>query len=123
MGKQIGIEKGLYYRQTLFDQARRIVIKVGSAILTGEDGMNLLFVENLARGIAFLQDSGREVILVTSGAVSAGRRKINNTHENLTIKEKQALAAIGQSCLMNHYDIAFHGCGRNIGQILLTHSD
>jgi len=123
MSKQIGIEEGLHYRKTLFDQARRVVIKVGSAILTGKDGMNLPFVKNLARQIAFLQDSGREVILVTSGAVAAGRRKINNNHAKLTIKEKQALAAIGQSCLMNHYDIAFDSCNKKIGQILLTHSD
>lgn len=123
MSEQIEIEKGLYYRQTLFDKAKRVVIKVGSAILTAEDGMNLTVVQNLAKEIAFLHDSGREVILVTSGAVAAGRRKINQTRKNLTIKEKQALAAIGQACLMNHYDIAFDVYDKKIGQILLTHSD
>ncbi len=123
MNEQIEIEEGLYYRQTLFDKARRVVVKVGSAVLTSEDGMNLKVVKNLAKEIAFLHDSGREVILITSGAVAAGRRKINLSQSKLTIKEKQALAAIGQSCLMNHYDEAFEVYGKNIAQILLTHSD
>lgn len=123
MNEQIEIGEGLYYRQSLFDKARRVVIKVGSAILTSDRGMNQTVVQNLAKEISFLHDSGREVILITSGAVAAGRRKINLTDENSTIKEKQALAAIGQSCLMNHYDEAFNVYGKKIGQILLTHSD
>jgi glutamate 5-kinase len=123
MNEQIEIEEGLYYRQTLFDKAKRVVVKVGSAILTAENGMNLTVVKNLAKEISFLYDSGREVILITSGAVAAGRRKINLDQEKLTIKEKQALAAIGQSCLMNQYDEAFDVYGKKIAQILLTHSD
>lgn len=123
MKEQIEIEKGLYYRQTLFDKAKRVVVKVGSAILTAEDGMNLDVIKNLAKEISFLYDSGREVILITSGAVAAGRRKINLGQEKLSIKEKQALAAIGQSCLMNQYDEAFDVYGKKIAQILLTHSD
>ena len=69
---QVSKEDGLYYRQTLFDQARRVVIKVGSAVLTGEDGLLPEVITNIARQIAFLQSTGREVILVTSGAVAAG---------------------------------------------------
>ena len=72
MNEQIEVEEGLYYRQTLFDKAKRVVVKVGSAILTAEDGMNFDVVQNLAKEIAFLHDSGREVILITSGAVAAG---------------------------------------------------
>ncbi len=123
MNKQIEIQEGLYYRQTLFDKAKRVVVKVGSAIITAEDGMNLTVVKNLAKEIAFLHGSGREVILITSGAVAAGRRKINMDRANLSIKEKQALAAIGQTCLMNNYDEAFDIYGKKIAQILLTHSD
>jgi len=123
MNEQIEIKEGLYYRQTLFDKAKRVVVKVGSAILTGDDGMNLEVVKNLAKEIAFLHDTGREVILITSGAVAAGRRKINLAQSTLTIKEKQALAAIGQSCLMNHYGEAFEVYDKKIAQILLTHSD
>ncbi len=101
-----------------------LIVKVGSAILTGENGLNRQVIDNLAREISFLHNSGREVILVTSGAVAAGRRKIHLGDDlELTIKQKQALAAIGQSSLMHDYDEAFAAYGKNIAQILLTHSD
>ena len=117
-------EEGLYYRQTLFDKARRVVVKVGSAILTAEEGLNTEVIDNLAREISFLHNSGREVILVSSGAVAAGKRKIKiSDGQDLTIRQKQALAAIGQSRLMHDYDEAFGRYGKNIAQILLTHSD
>ncbi|MCP3889664.1 MAG: glutamate 5-kinase [Desulfobulbaceae bacterium] len=124
MTPEMDHEEGLYYRQTLFDKAKRVVIKVGSAILTHESGLNDEVVDNLAREIAFLHNSGREVILVSSGAVAAGKRKIrlSDTVE-LSIKQKQALAAIGQSQLMHDYDEAFGHYDKNIAQILLTHSD
>ena len=121
---EIDHEEGLYYRQTLFDKARRVVVKVGSAILTSENGLNNEVIGNLAREISFLHDSGREVILVSSGAVSAGKRKIKVSDDReLTIRQKQALAAVGQSRLMHDYDEAFGQHGKNIAQILLTHSD
>ncbi len=124
MNSKISIEEGLFSRQTLFDKAKRVVVKVGSAILTGENGINKQVLDNLAREISFLHNSGREVILVTSGAVAAGRRKIHISDDiELTIKQKQALAAIGQSSLMHDYDEAFAKYGKNIAQILLTHSD
>jgi glutamate 5-kinase len=124
MNSKIALEDGLYYRQTLFDKAKRVVVKVGSAILTGENGLNKQVLDNLAKEISFLHNSGREVILVTSGAVAAGRRKIHvSDGVELTIKQKQALAAIGQSSLMHDYDEAFAVYGENIAQILLTHSD
>ncbi len=121
---QIEQEEGLYYRQTLFDKAKRVVVKVGSAVLTDENGMNISVVENLAKELSFLKDSGREVILVSSGAVAAGKKKIDTKKfPVLGIKEKQALAAVGQSCLMETYDHAFAKHGKQIAQILLTHSD
>ena len=125
MKNQIDREEGLYFRQTLFDKARRVVVKVGSAILTADDGMDYDVIQNLAREISFLHNSGREVILVTSGAVAAGRKKLDYTDKNksISIKEKQALAAIGQSCLMHLYDEAFDNHDKKIAQILLTHSD
>ncbi len=124
MNYKDGLEQGLYYRQTLFDKAKRVVVKVGSAILTGQDGLNHEVINNLAREISFLHNSGREVILVTSGAVAAGKRKVHIPDgQELTMREKQALAAIGQSRLMHDYDEAFGSHGKNIAQILLTHSD
>lgn len=124
MSNQISREDGLYYRQTLFDKARRIVIKVGSAVLTTESGINQRVVENIARDLSFLKDTGREVILVTSGAVAAGRKKVTISDTlKVGLKEKQALAAIGQSCLMQTYDEAFSRHGKIISQLLLTHAD
>lgn len=121
---QIDKEEGLYQRQTLFDKAKRVVVKVGSAILTNDEGMNYDVIENLVREIVFLRDSGREVILVSSGAVAAGRKKINFiANGEVGIREKQALASIGQSVLMHIYDETFAKHDKNIAQILLTHSD
>lgn len=124
MINEMTVEEGLYYRQTLFDKAKRVVVKVGSAILTTEEGINQEVVDNLAKEIAFLRDTGREVILVSSGAVAAGKKKLHFKDElDISIKQKQALAAIGQSQLMHDYDEAFARYGYNIAQILLTHSD
>ncbi len=124
MNNKVALEEGLFNRQTLFNKAKRIVVKVGSAILTEKDGPNDEVIGNLAREIAFLHNSGREVILVTSGAVAAGKRKVKfPDDQDPTMREKQALAAIGQSRLMHDYDEAFGKHEKNIAQILLTHSD
>ena len=121
---QVSREDGLFYRQTLFDQARRVVIKVGSAVLTGEDGLLPEIIANIARQIAFLQSTGREVILVTSGAVAAGRKRlgvVKTVHEELRVK--QAMAATGQGLLMQAYEQAFAGFNQPVAQVLLTHAD
>ena len=120
----ISIKDGLYLRQNYFDKAKRIVIKVGSAVLTDENGIDTRIIENIARELSFLKDSGREVILVSSGAVAAGKRKVTipDTVE-IGLDEKQALAAIGQPSLMHSYEIAFAKLGQTVAQVLLTHSD
>ena len=123
MSREITFEDGLYLRQSLFDKARRVVVKVGSAVLTDDQGMNQRVVANIARELSFLHNTGREVILVTSGAVAAGRKKISFDQQSVALREKQALAAIGQSCLMHTYDQAFARHDKSIAQILLTHSD
>lgn len=121
---EISLEDGLYLRQTYFDKAKRIVVKVGSAVLTDERGIDKSVIQNIARELSFLKKSGREVILVSSGAVAAGKRKIivPDTVE-IGIEEKQALAAIGQPDLMQSYEAAFEECGQIVAQVLLTHSD
>jgi glutamate 5-kinase len=121
---QISLDDGLYYRQTSFDNAKRVVIKVGSAVLTNGNSMNLDVIDSLAHEISFLHHSGREIILVSSGAVAAGRKRLNLLdNQNITLPEKQALAAIGQSNLMHIYDNAFTKHDIKIAQILLTHDD
>ena len=121
---QVTREDGLFHRQTLFDQARRVVIKVGSAVLTGDNGLLPEIIDNIARQVSFLQSTGREVILVTSGAVAAGRRRlgvVKTAHEELRVK--QALAATGQGLLMQAYEQAFTERSQPVAQVLLTHAD
>jgi len=122
---QVSREDGLFYRQTLFDQARRVVVKVGSAVLTTGDGLNLEIIDSLARQISFLCSTGREVILVTSGAVAAGRQRLGMVKKEAgdTLKVKQALAAMGQGLLMQAYEQAFLRYHQQVAQLLLTHAD
>ncbi|CAK8716366.1 MAG: glutamate 5-kinase [Candidatus Electronema aureum] len=122
---QINRDDGLFYRQTLFDQAKTVVLKVGSAVLTNAEGLNLDFIDTLCRQISFLRSSGRKVILVTSGAVAAGRRRLGVERQPGTpLKVKQALAAVGQGLLMQAYEQRFADQGgQQVAQLLLTHAD
>ena len=121
---QVSMEDGLFHRQTLFDKAKRVVVKVGSAVLTDENGLKDEVIANIARELSFLQETGREVILVTSGAVAAGRRKVGpDVKISTELKVKQALAAIGQGHLMHAYEKAFGEHDQKVAQVLLTHSD
>jgi len=121
---QVSKEDGLFYRQTLFDQAKRVVIKVGSAVLTDHEGLNQPVIESLARQISFISSTGREVILVSSGAVAAGRQRLGVSRQRRGgLKVKQALAAIGQGLLMQAYEQAFAVHQQQVAQVLLTHSD
>ncbi|MFZ5799272.1 MAG: glutamate 5-kinase [Desulforudis sp.] len=121
---QINRDDGLYYRQTLFDQAKRVVVKAGSAVLTDRDGLKSDVIDNLARELTFLRNTGREVILVSSGAVAAGRQRLGPVHKPAHgLKVKQALAAMGQSLLMQAYEQAFGRQQQKVAQILLTHAD
>lgn len=122
---QLPRDDGLYYRQTLFDQAKTVVLKVGSAVLTTTDGLNIDFIDTLCDQIAFLRNSGREVILVSSGAVAAGRKRLQvHRQQGEELRVKQALAAVGQGLLMQAYEQRFarHN-NQQVAQILLTHTD
>ncbi|MFP4035256.1 MAG: glutamate 5-kinase [Desulfovermiculus sp.] len=111
------------WRNQVLDSARLVVIKVGSAVLTSEQGLDLRVVNRLADQIAALHDQGREVILVSSGAVAAGRGFLFTAREQLSLPEKQAAAAVGQSRLMHSYDEAFERYNKVTAQILLTRDD
>jgi glutamate 5-kinase len=111
----------LALRRRFLDRAKRVVIKVGSAVLTTGEGLNLSVLDNLAKEICVLKQSGRQVILVSSGAVAAGRRKMGLGDRLLTLREKQAVAAIGQSSLMRAYEKIFEQLGQKVAQVLLTH--
>ncbi len=114
-------EEGLALRRRYLERVKRVVVKVGSAVLTTREGLDFTVLDNLARQIARLMDSGRQVILVSSGAVAAGRRKLGLSDRALTLREKQAAAAAGQSSLMRAYEKIFEQLGRKVAQLLLTH--
>lgn len=121
---QVSIEEGLYHRQTLFDNAKRVVVKAGSAVLTTDKGLRTQAINNIARELSFLRDTGREVILVSSGAVAAGRKHLGaKVKLGGELRVKQALAAMGQGLLMHAYEQAFSTYGQKVAQVLLTHSD
>lgn len=105
----------------MISNAKRIVIKVGSSTLTYPTGMlNIRKIELLVKNICDLQNSGRQFILVSSGAVSAGVGKLGLVFGNLDIEDKQAAAAVGQCELMNMYSKYFSEYGHTVAQVLLT---
>lgn len=111
----------LELRQSYLTKARRIVVKVGSAVLTTAEGLNYPVLDSLAEQIEALRRQGREIILVSSGAVAAGRRKLGLGNRALSLREKQATAAVGQSSLMRAYEKIFEHLGTKVAQVLLTH--
>ena len=103
---------------------RRIVLKLGSAVLTRPDErLDENLIDDIAQAVSRLFDEGRQAILVTSGAVATGKGLISFEKEKRSIPEKQALAAVGQSQLMHIYSVHFSRYGRNIAQLLLTRDD
>lgn len=101
--------------------AKRIVVKVGTSTLTYDTGfINLRRVEKLARTISDLRHSGKEVILVSSGAVGVGMGKLGIKERPSCIKERQAMSAVGQGELMGIYSKFFSEYGCDAAQVLLT---
>ncbi|QCT02620.1 glutamate 5-kinase [Paenibacillus algicola] len=102
----------------------RVVVKIGSSSLTTpEGGLNAAAIQFYASELAQLTQEGHEVLLVSSGAVAAGFRKIGYPAKPRLLHEKQAAAAVGQALLMESYQAAFAGHGLTAAQILLTRTD
>lgn len=111
-------------RREILKKVRRIVVKIGSRVLTNEESdLDRGFMKQLAAQVARLKGEGREVIIVSSGAVAAGRKELCIEGKPRTIPQKQAAAAIGQSRLMWAYEEAFSTFGHKVAQILLTSED
>ncbi|MBO5767675.1 MAG: glutamate 5-kinase, partial [Clostridia bacterium] len=105
------------------ENIKRVVVKVGTSTLTHASGyMNLRKVEKLVACLADLYNSGKEIILVSSGAVSCGLAKTGFDRKTLTTEQKQAAAAVGQCQLIDMYDRRFSDYGITIAQILLRRS-
>jgi glutamate 5-kinase len=111
-------------RKEILAKVKRVVIKIGSRVLTGDtNGIDGDFLKSLAGDVAAFRRSGREVVIVSSGAVAAGISGLGLTERPRTIPQKQAAAAVGQSRLMQSYERAFSEFGLPVAQILLTHDD
>lgn len=111
-------------RKEVLRRTKRVVVKVGSAVLTLPNGhLNEETFKGLALEVSKLRSIGIEVTVVTSGAVAAGMAKLGLSERPKSIPEKQAAAAAGQSSLMGRYERVFAAHNLNVGQILLTHED
>ena len=110
--------------KTRLANAKRLVVKVGSALVTNNGaGLDLAAIEDWARQIAVLRQQGKHVVLVSSGAVACGVQRLGWGRRPKTVHEKQAAAAVGQAGLVEAYEAAFNKHGLHTAQILLTHDD
>lgn len=101
--------------------AKRVVIKVGTSTLIYPNGnINLGAINQLAFALTDLRNQGKEIILVSSGAIGVGLNKLKLKSRPKTIPEQQAVAAVGQAALMDIYNQRFMTYGQQVGQILLT---
>lgn len=109
------------YREKLKDK-KRIVVKIGSSSITHKEtgAINLTKLEILVRELCDLKNMGKDVILVSSGAIAVGRQAIGFHHRPKTVAEKQACAAIGQAQLMMIYQKLFSEYGHRAAQVLMT---
>ncbi len=113
----------VFDRKALFRRARRLIVKVGSALLTSRRGLNRVMVHRLADQMAELHQQGCEVVVVSSGAVASGLRKVGLLDRPRSIPQKQAAAAVGQSFLMQAWEDAFDKFELLTAQVLLTSED
>ena len=104
--------------------ARRLVVKVGSSLVTNDgSGLDIQAIANWVQQIATLRAAGREVVLVSSGAIAEGMQRLGWRTRPSTMHELQAAAAVGQMGLVQAYESSFRGHGLRTAQILLTHAD
>jgi glutamate 5-kinase len=102
---------------------QRIVVKVGSGVLTKDNRLNLASITAITDQICALHDRGIQVILVSSGAMAAGVTKLGLPCRPLETPKRQAVSAIGQADLIREWERSLEHCGRKVAQILLTRGD
>jgi len=103
-------------------EARRIVVKIGSSVLTRDGKLQTRVFGDISRQVSELFDAGREVAIVSSGAIAIGAQELGWSDGDRSIPEKQAAAAVGQISLIEHYRRRFARRGRRVAQILVTRS-
>ncbi|MDI9571504.1 MAG: glutamate 5-kinase [Pseudomonadota bacterium] len=110
-------------RKEILKDIKKVLIKIGSAVLTGDNGLDLHIMEQLVEEIVELKKRGCHIVIVTSGAIASGKHRMGLTGPLKSMPQKQAAAAIGQGRLMRVYSNAFGKYGIYVAQILLTMSD
>ncbi|WP_305075402.1 glutamate 5-kinase [Propionivibrio sp.] len=109
---------------TRIAEAKRLVVKVGSALVTNNgEGLDTAAIREWARQIAELREQGREVVLVSSGAIACGMQRLGWEKRPSAVHDLQACAAVGQMGLVQVYESAFSAYGLHTAQVLLTHED
>ena len=112
------------FSSTVLRDARRVVIKVGSSLVTNEGrGLDEQAIGEWCRQMAHLIREGREVIMVSSGAVAEGMKRLGWATRPTEIQELQAAAAVGQMGLAQMYETQLRAHGMGSAQVLLTHAD
>ena len=110
--------------QSIVKQSRRIVIKVGSSLVTNQgQGLDHAALSRWAEQIAKLKEMGKEVVLVSSGAIAEGMQRLNWKKRPRALSQLQAAAAVGQMGLVQAYESCFRAHNLHAAQVLLTHED
>jgi len=112
-----------YDRSTIFRHARRVVVKIGSGVLTLNHGLNTDIITEISKQLQSLRQSGREIIIISSGAIASGVKKIGLERRPDGIPARQAAAAVGQAGLILAWEHAFSRFESKVAQLLLTRED
>ena len=123
MGGSAATNDQLVHKPRLCKHLRRAVIKIGSSILSGPNGINRPRLRSLAEELCGLHKRGIELVVVSSGAVAAGMARLGFKERPKTVPQRQAAAAVGQINLMALYEEYFASHSTQVAQILLTHDD
>ena len=111
-------------RKDMLQPVKKVVIKIGSGVLTKKEGLNLDVINSINQDICHLMKKRRlEIILVSSGAIASGIKKMGLPQRPQSISQQQAAAALGQSTLMLAYEEAFKRYDRKVAQVLVTRDD
>ncbi|MDI6775298.1 MAG: glutamate 5-kinase [Verrucomicrobiota bacterium] len=117
------MKKSLRYRECIAD-ARRVVVKIGTGVLVRESGRpDARGMQRLIGDLAAIHRAGRDVLVVTSGAVGAGMEELGMKRRPTALPDLQMAAAVGQGRLISRYHDFFSRAGCRVGQVLLTHAD
>ncbi len=110
-------------RKDVFKDAKRILVKIGTGVLTGKDGLDSKIIQQLVDEMAGLTKQGFQFVIVSSGSIASGIHRMKFKNKLQSLPQKQAAAAIGQGRLMRVYSNAFRKHELNVAQILLNMSD